>query len=230
MKDCQQLRRTSRIFVPLTRQMQLSECIKYTTQKCFQAKYRIAKTIRFSMELVETLMTNVENLKVINLVRDPRGITNSRVHGRYSMTLNNVVPHSINMCTRMYNDVIIGDSLRNKYPDKFALVMYEALAERPMEGARYVFKFLNATYSDKVQQWVYDSSHGNSNGFYATTRNSSAALSHWRSELTFARIISIQNNCENLFNLLGYISFKTISDLRDFEKKSRITAYRSGFL
>ena len=175
-------------------------------------------------------MKDVKNLKVINLVRDPRGITNSRMRGRYSMTLASAVPHSINMCSRMYNDVRIGDRLRNMFPDKFALVMYEALAERPMEGARYVFKFLNATYAENVQQWVYDSSHGRSNGYYSTTRNSTAALSHWRSELTFSRIISIQTNCQKLFNLLGYVPLKTINEMRDFEKKSRVTAYRAGFL
>ena len=212
-----------------TRQLQLSECIKYMTQKCFQAKYRIVKTIRLSMELVEALMNDVSNLKVINLVRDPRGITNSRMRGRFSLT-RDAVPHSINLCTRMYNDVKLGDQLRKKYPEKFALVMYEALAERPMEGARYVFKFLNATYSEQVQQWVYDSSHGRSDGFYSTTRNSSAALSHWRGELNFSRVIIIQNNCQHLFNLLGYIPFKTYEEMRDFESKSRITAYRSGFL
>lgn len=203
-------------------------CLQQIKPKCFKADFRIVKTIRMSMDLAGILMGLLPNFKVIHLVRDPRGITNSRLRGKFRLA-KNIEPHSRDLCNRMYSDVITGDHLRQKYPDRHTLVMYEALADRPMEGAKYILNFINATFDQRVEEWVYNSSHGNYSGYYSTVRNSTKASSHWRTELLYNRTEIIQNQCHNVFSLLGYIAFRNIIDKRNLSFPSTKQVDRAGF-
>ena len=201
-----------------------TNCIKLITEKCRQANYRIIKTIRMSMELVSSLMDVLPNLKVVHLVRDPRGITNSRLQGGFSLTrVNNSKPHSRNVCNRMYNDVILGYQLNKTYPGRTMRIRYEDLADAPEKGATLLFRFLEVEVNSKMQNWIYKSTHSQNNGgFYSTQRaNSSLTSSHWRRDLPFSKVETIQNVCKNNFRTLGYIPFQSKMELLNASLPSR---------
>ena len=188
-----------------------TECQKIVTETCRAARYRIIKTIRLSMNLVQTLMDILPNLKVIHLLRDPRGITNSRVHAGKRRMAHLTVPHSKALCNQMQEDIRIGNLVHKERTGNFKVVTYEDLAEKPVEGAKIIYEFLKITFDEKIENWVYNSSHASKDsGFYGTKRiNSNITLSQWRKELSFNETMIIQKYCKDVLHLLGYVSFDT---------------------
>ena len=208
-----------------------ADCVKMVINVCKKAKYRIVKTIRFSMDLVQALVDFIPSLKVIHLVRDPRGISNSRRHSAGMRMSQETDKHSIALCKEMFLDITVGDILRQKYYRRITMIMYEALAERPSEGAKYVYRFLNIKYNKNIEEWVYNSTHANRNdGFFGTQRsNASEASVHWRKQLDFSDVDIIQKHCKEVLDLLGYYSFKSKTDLTNFNLTSRHSTTLKGF-
>ena len=207
-----------------------TSCTRIVTGACKNAKYRIIKTIRLSMDLVKELMEIIPDLKVIHLVRDPRGIINSRLHlGKFKALKTEA--HSKALCKQMYLDISTVTALQHKYPDKLMTVLYEAMAERPIEAAKSVYKFLKMTYGKAVEDWVYNSTHANNNnGYYGAQRTDSGHVSvQWRNELSFSRAKMINKYCSEVFNLLGFIPFKIKEKMEDFNLPSRTRANIIGF-
>ena len=206
-------------------------CIKILTDICIKSKYKIVKTIRISMDLVQNLIDFIPNLKVIHLVRDPRAITNSRTHSRNMKMSRETKTHSIALCKEMHLDVKVTQILKNKYPKGITMVMYEALAENPLEGAKYVYKFLGVKFDSVIEDWIYSSTHAdNSNGFYGTRRaNSTIASSHWRNETTIEKVDLIQNYCKDAMDLLGYVPFNTQEELRNTAIPARRSTKMPGY-
>ena len=206
-------------------------CIKILTDTCKMSKYKIVKTIRISMDLVQNLIDFIPNLKVIHLVRDPRAITNSRTHSGNMKMSRETETHSIALCKEMYLDVKVTQILKNKYPKGITMVMYEALAEKPLEGAKYVYKFLDVKFDSVIEEWIYSSTHADkNNGFYGTRRaNSSVVSSHWRNETTIEKVDLIQNYCKDAMDLLGYVPFNTQEELRNIDIPARLSTKIPGY-
>ena len=115
-----------------------SDCLKFQEQECKNSKYRIIKTIRMSMELVQTLIDFIPRLKVIHLVRDPRAITNSRTHAHGMQMSRETEPHSRSLCKEMHLDLKFTQRLVVKYPTQITILVYEGLAENPIDAAQYI--------------------------------------------------------------------------------------------
>ena len=200
-------------------------CLNILTNICIKSDYKIVKTIRISMDLVQTLIDFIPSLKVIHLLRDPRAITNSRKHsGKFNMKKpKGIKTHSIALCKEMHLDIKVTKVLKHKYPKRITMVMYEALAEHSVEGAQYVYKFLNTEFDSVMEDWIYNSTHANkNNGFYGTHRtNSTAISSHWRMETTFEKVKLIQRYCKDVMNLLGYVSFNSQEELGNLDIPAR---------
>ena len=205
--------------------------IKELTDVCRKAKYIIVKTIRMSMELMVPLLESITTLKLIYLARDPRAITNSRNHCSGMYMAHNVKSHSVALCKQMEMDISVVENLRNKYPERVTTVLYEALAERPNGGAKYVYNFLGLKYDNKVENWVYQSTHAQrNNGFFLTQRTSAVeASSHWRNELPFLKVKTIQLHCSTVLSSLGYISFSSLGELKNVSIPSRRQPHLPGF-
>ena len=200
-----------------------SECLKLQTDECRNSKYRIIKTIRISMDLVQSLMDFIPQLKVIHLVRDPRAITNSRTHSGNMILSKKTEPHSKSLCKQMHLDLKISHIMRSKYPTSITMVIYEALAENPLDAARYIYKHLNIRFDRNIENWVYQSAHAEeNNGFYGTQRaNSTFASAHWRNETKIEKVKLVQNHCEDVMDLLGYVPFNSQEELRNLNIPAR---------
>ena len=56
----------------------------YLKGPCQQSHVRAIKTVRGTMEEAEALMISDSSFKVIHLLRDPRGVTRSRLNATWS--------------------------------------------------------------------------------------------------------------------------------------------------
>jgi len=177
------------------------------------------------MDLVDILLDILPNLKIINLVRDPRGMTNSRNHGPFSMGKRFPQNHSLDTCSRLREDQEIIQRLQTVYPDRLTVVLYEALTEKPYEGAEYVYKFLDMPITEYVIEWVFKSTHAqiqNRTSYFSTARADAVAIaSHWRTQMVFSTVQTIDNACVKTYPYFGFLPLPSLSKLRSLKYPSR---------
>lgn len=208
-------------------------CIKELERLCLSKTHRIAKTIRVSMELVETMVEMWPNLKVIHLVRDPRAITLSRSRGEDFQMALDTVSHAADMCTRMYEDVKYDWLIQRKYPGRHIVVSYEAIADSPYTATGYIYDFLNMLFREKTWFWVFNSMRNeneNEMHYYATVRfNASKVASRWRDNLEYKKVQEIDLSCTDLYSALGYIPLNSVEELHSSmptrKKVDRVEGY-----
>ncbi|XP_033124779.1 carbohydrate sulfotransferase 1-like [Anneissia japonica] len=182
-----------------------------TRSECTKYKQFAIKTIRFAkLQDIEPLARDPSlNLKIIHLVRDPRGTFISRAKSEkkpMDMTadeLNNVRY----LCLRMQQNlefvtnVPTPDWLKGIYK----IVRYEDMARKPAETAQDIYDFAGlGRLPRNVVQWLRNNTKTSRGDSYAVTRNSSATWQEWRYSIPFETSVGIQDVCRDVLRLLGY--------------------------
>ncbi|XP_041467637.1 carbohydrate sulfotransferase 3-like [Lytechinus variegatus] len=153
---------------------------------CHKYKGQIAtKLIRVNLELLRPLVVDDHiNLKIVHLVRDPRGSGLSRIKYRLSdmkiaptvrsqfpqtgrlkpLELLSVTPETSQtirgMCTWIRNNAIVSP---NRLPawlhGRYYLVRYEDFADTPLKITRDLYKFVGIPLKKEVSEWVIKNTH-----------------------------------------------------------------------
>ena len=110
----------------------LEACINNATIDCKNSNIRVTKVIRLSLNATRRLLEQDENLKVVQLVRDPRGILHSRLikaewyplrvmSGNFTSFVNSARA----LCERMLSDHIEGRRLMKVFPNRVIFIRYD---------------------------------------------------------------------------------------------------------
>ncbi|XP_015207492.1 carbohydrate sulfotransferase 1 [Lepisosteus oculatus] len=172
------------------------------------------------------------NLKIVHLVRDPRGILASRMVAFMDQfrawkiwNATGRRPHYIDLSqiTRTCQD--LSDSAETGFQKpswlrgKYLLVRYEDLAKNPEEKAKEIYKFIGLEMDEKVRTWIMHNTNRSAipegNYKFSTTRNSKATAESWRLNLAFDIVQTVQTVCNNTLYLLGYKPVNSVTDLRN---------------
>lgn len=108
---------------------------------CGMFPMRLIKTVRFETQKVENLMELVPDLKVISLIRDARGMMNSR--DKINWCINPACSNVELVCERYNRDVDSSFKLRYKYPKRFVIVRYEDVSLDPIQTVQDALELLN---------------------------------------------------------------------------------------
>ncbi|XP_060069983.1 carbohydrate sulfotransferase 1-like [Ylistrum balloti] len=175
------------------------------------------KTIRLSMDIVEKLMERLTNLKVIHLLRDPRGMIRSRQKGGFVNKSMNLTTVAGSVCHRFEQDIEIATELRRKYPGRLKTYLYEQIAEHPKLASESLFKFLGLTAPSNFYEWLHNhTAAGNTSSFYGTSRpNSTVTANAWRRTLPYSDVIKIDKECLNYYKYTGILSAESEKMLKD---------------
>ena len=99
------------------------------SDKCFQAKVRFMKTVQLRVPNIDELLHANKDLKIIILMRDPRGIMKSRTNEDWCG--DNHKPHCRNvteLCQQMEHDLTLAISMKELYTkERITLVRYKEL-------------------------------------------------------------------------------------------------------
>ncbi|XP_030623430.1 carbohydrate sulfotransferase 1-like [Chanos chanos] len=181
-------------------------------------------------ELRDLLEDSQLNLKVIQLVRDPRAILASRLAIRPPLK-----PYSswriLNDHRRKQSDLTLqecGDFLRSvsvglSWPQwlrgRYMVLRYEDLTQEPLQKLQEIYEFVGLSMDQKVMDWIEqntkESEETTSNSQYSTKRNSSATAENWRKELSYAAVEHLQNICQKTLNILGYKLVRNPEELKN---------------
>ena len=107
-----------------------------------------------------------DNVKILHLLRDPRGrfnsflkIENSGQTGplpeKEDKNLHWLSQKAENVCQRIMKDVFIRKELEKQFPNMFMEIHYEDIAANPIEMANRIYQFAYSEDApDTVKQWL----------------------------------------------------------------------------
>ncbi|XP_062569038.1 carbohydrate sulfotransferase 4-like [Saccostrea cucullata] len=199
-------------------------CMKKVQTICHQSQSVIVKTIRLSMEFVPRLLLKFPDLRVIHLLRDPRGTMDSRRRGGF-LRKTKIGSSAKWLCERIQKDAEYSKALQRRFPNRIITVLYEEIAGNPIAMSNKLYRYLNLEFSDRFDEWIFNhTSAGNpNNSFYGTIRSNSTLTSQsWRKRLKLRDVKLIEEECKNVLNLLGFRKVADEEDLRNMDKSLRI--------
>ena len=202
----------------------------YLNQICPLYPIKLVKTVRSRVASLEELIKNSTlNLKVLVLVRDPRGTHNSRVSGPVSTWCSSPSCSDPQVwCPHLLADITAAFKLERSYPGTVLLVRYEDLSMDPITTTTNILTFLQLPLTRDIQLFiethsyaqntpVWNRSHKKKDSKkdpYGTIRDSSATASAWKKSLDLQDIFQIQQVCREPMEILGYTFIKEETDLK----------------
>ncbi|XP_026871603.2 carbohydrate sulfotransferase 3a [Electrophorus electricus] len=189
---------------------------------CRSKEYRAIKTVR--VRQLETLRLLVEDprldIRVIQLVRDPRAILASRMvafSSKYqtwkSWAANGEVPIEDEEVKRLQgncNQIRMSAELGLSRPvwleNRYMLVRYEDIARYPMQKAAEMYSFTGIPFTSHAREWILKNTHASqlASGVYSTQKNSSEQVEKWRFNMPFKLAQVVQEVCGPTMELFGY--------------------------
>lgn len=184
-------------------------CVHKLTEACLRANTVSFKTIRLSMEILQNILERDEDIKILYLVRDPRGIISSRWHANQMSRISRGQSklEAKLLCSRMRDDLRLFDHLQLRYKDNMLLVRYEDLASKPLDFAEVISRFgRNAPLSESVARFVRVHTNATkTDGDFGTMRSNSSRLAYqWKTKLSQSTINIINAECKDILQKLNY--------------------------
>ncbi|CAG9840075.1 unnamed protein product [Diabrotica balteata] len=190
---------------------------------CKLFPFQSMKSVRLRLALAEKLLQDEDlNVKVILLVRDPRGTMQSRKHRDWCPGMPDC-DQPYNLCRDLVSDYKAAGPLLQIYPDRFRVLRYEDLSLDPNEIARDLFDFLGLHFHRNVEKFLATHTRFNIGGVSSTFRDSKSTPFHWKADLNYTEVQNIEENCEEAMRLWGYNRAKNVSDMKEFNP---LTTYR----
>ena len=189
---------------------------------CKRYKHVVVKMIRmYSISsLEEVLRDPALNVKVIHLVRDPRGIHISRAKAeKKTLTLGTELDKALQyICRRMRGNLDFTKSAPMWLEGKYIRVRYEELAENPTEWAQKLYNFTGLGMVPKeVQHWINANTQSSRGDAYSTQRNSAMTAQAWRKDVTLDIVQRMQELklCHPVLSELGYLEVSNELELKN---------------
>lgn len=195
-------------------------CIERLQEKCLMSKHRLIKTIRMPGTFAESFLNNIPDLKIIHLIRDPRGVLNSRVAIKlikYDDKEISIVSNHV--CSRILLDIQALKRLQQSYSQQVVQLSYECLTFFPEDTARMLYKALDLDFTPEVHDWLQIAFRNNAERSFSLFKygQSSKLSQDWRLKMPEFANNKINKMCIKVFLELGLKTFTSMTDLRDLK-------------
>ena len=193
---------------------------EYLNKVCPLYPIKLMKTVRLDLRETETLIKDPSlNLKILFLVRDPRGTYNSRSDTEISRWCEDR-KQCVNLelgCEQMMDNINAAFDLETRYPGTIKLVRYEDLSMNPHDVVTDMMDFLDLPMIEELNNYIvtHTGAEKQKNNRYGTYRNSTARASAWRDKMSFDRIKEIQKACGAPMSKLGYRLLNNLEEAKN---------------
>ncbi len=122
----------------------VDSCVEKLHIPCVTSQLLVVKALRLTMNTVRILLRDDPDLRLVYLVRDPRGILQSRKTVRY---LTEGLQTDLNreaalLCPKMTRDLSGFEKLKQEFAERVLLLRYEDAADQPQEVVDRVYEFI----------------------------------------------------------------------------------------
>lgn len=196
----------------------VQRCVGILQDRCLSMTSVTIKTIRTPMKSVEYLLQTIRHLKVIHLVRDPRGMFLSRA--RVGMLRWNELEEKSKMiCEQIDNDIEEFNKLYTKYPSRLKRLAYENLCRNPIFVAGKMYQFLRLPYMEIVKYQIRNITTGPIlKCSFCTKRGDALGNAYkWKKDIKEDRLKVIDKYCSNVYQKLAYryLSYQQLKKVKE---------------
>ncbi|KAH8418778.1 hypothetical protein KR222_002558, partial [Zaprionus bogoriensis] len=172
------------------------------------------KTVRLRLAQAEQLLQDqsLSNVRIVLLVRDPRGTMQSRRHRVWCGGNEDCEDPSL-VCQDLVDDYRTAEQLLKLYPGRFRTLRYEDLSLNPYDVTQDILQFYGLPFDPFVEEFLDTHTKENIGGVSSTYRDSRSAPFHWKQDLKPDEIKQIQDVCVEAMELWGY---RRIADFTNF--------------
>ncbi|XP_077987524.1 carbohydrate sulfotransferase 3-like [Glandiceps talaboti] len=207
---------------------------------CKKAQHRAAKIIRLLdvRDLIPLMESPDINLKVINVVRDPRAMMSSlmpiyfanwgnarkqnnkiRDVGDLNEYLTDILKQ---YCEQMHRNYILlnaNTSLTHAWKENFIVLRFEDIVLNPKKYTDIMYSHVGIDIDKKVYEWIDNNTNAteHEHGGFGTAKKSSAVINDWQNRMTFNLVKKIQNYavCREYMNQLQYKFIENVYMLKN---------------
>lgn len=184
----------------------MTTCLQNEIPVCSNAKHRVTKVLRMSLDLTEIFLKEKANMKVVHLFRDPRAIINSHFQTTWSpLRRHGSEEHFTKaaraLCNRMLRDIEIGERLLQKFPTRFKIIQYEDFDD-PSSKIDILYRFLGMSHVKETRQYISKPETGVNSGSSAGTKGNHPFK--YRTMLKWSSVRLIDKQCSGVYDKLGY--------------------------
>ncbi|CAL4181683.1 unnamed protein product, partial [Meganyctiphanes norvegica] len=190
----------------------------FLKQACKLFPWSTMKLVRLRLNLLEPVLQDASlNVKVIYLVRDPRGVMNSR-----SATVQWCKTADCNdpalLCQDMDSDLTAAIKLKNKYPQQIYILRYEDLALNPINKTHELLDYLKFELDSNIEEFLKSHTTTNYDKPWSTKRESSTRVTYWSTKLSAPRLKEIQDSCVAVMKKFGYLTVNSTKEVTSVNK------------
>ena len=192
----------------LREQTNIKDCLPLLTRNCVRSRVVAVKVIRLPINLVEELLNADSQLRVIHLVRDPRGMMQSWKKFSVPKPTDEEMRISAKIaCNRMLKDCVSRRRLERTFPGRILLVRYEDLVidtDRVLDDI--YSRLLRLPVPKSVRNGMLSQLNADSNDSDVGTRrkNGTATASDWKQTVDKRYLIYVNKTCSQVLSLLNY--------------------------
>ncbi|CAC5369870.1 CHST1 [Mytilus coruscus] len=198
------------------KRMEFKFAVEKLQSECMKSKVVVIKTIRIPFFLVQGLFPQLQDLKILHLVRDPRPTIISQK--RYINEIDSVSDYAANLCFRISNDILMSNFLTVIASSSIVRIRYEVLTTHPVDISRNIYQFLNLTFTNKIKDVILKKTASGTSGKGPLTTvkgNSTEMVNKWRFSAKYSFVKSIDKQCKYLYKKLGYIQIDNEAILKN---------------
>ncbi|XP_076813951.1 carbohydrate sulfotransferase 1-like [Clavelina lepadiformis] len=171
------------------------------------------------------------DLKVVHLIRDPRGIASSRLTLHPKLNLADAMKFT---CSRQAANLDISFHEKPEWL-QYKMFRYEDVALKPYHAAKSLYDFLGLKFHDSVKTWIVENTQqpipeefGTSYKYGMTEtdkhrvrydpwghkRNSTSIVDKWKRTVPYPLVKRIEAVCSKVMNMVGYLPVGTIEEYK----------------
>ncbi|XP_058808563.1 carbohydrate sulfotransferase 4 isoform X2 [Phymastichus coffea] len=190
---------------------------RFVSKFCKLFPFQSMKIVRIRLKPMERFLEQNElGIRMVLLIRDPRGVLQSRKHRQWCPTEPDCFDPAA-LCSDMVADYHAAVTFSKLYPDSFRVIRYEDLSVEPYVNTQKLFEFYGLNFHDNVREFLDSHTKIDIGGLSSTFRNSKTAPFHWRAQLDYEEVEEIQQECNLAMRLWGYAFAHNASHQRYFD-------------
>lgn len=165
------------------------------------------------MQLALSVLRDVENMKIIHLVRDPRSTLQSQTHrGVCPWKSGGIIGCAKRHCASVWDNTLVQNG--SPYKDRILTIKYEDIALYPVETAKRMYDFVGLNFDENVKKYVYEVTLGGDRSGCTVCRlqwqigpKKDSSVDHidsWRKAQNVKWISNIQEPCKTVMKYYNY--------------------------
>lgn len=175
------------------------------------------KVVRLRLALAEELLSAEElggMVRVVLLVRDPRGVLQSRKHREWCPGRADC-DRPRRLCGDMVADWKAARRLQERWTvERVKVVRYEDLSLEPYARTQELLGFYGLPFDVAVEEFLDSHTRSDVGGVSSTFRDSKQAPFRWMAEMGWREVQEVQEECAEAMRLWGYAAATSREDLR----------------